>query len=318
MKYFSTKFEEYINEFKKNNFHKEILDITNSFDNELKNQNNLIFYGPSGVGKYTQALNFIKKFSPTELRFERKINFPYNKKEYIFKVSDIHFEIDMQLLGCNAKVLFNEFFYHIQDILSTRTNCTGIILCKNFHYIHNELLEIFYSYMQNLKHKNLKIIYIIITEHVSFIPNNILDKCLIIPVKKPSKSKYMQITNNKCIKQVNTITNIKDLTSKQKELSNINLFISKKIVEDIVNYKELDFKELREKLYNIFTYNLDIYHCIYFIIKELINKNLITYENSEKIFLRHYKFFKLYNNNYRPIYHLESFVYYLCIVIHGL
>ena len=273
MKYFSTKFEEYINEFKKNNFHKEILDITNSFDNELKNQNNLIFYGPSGVGKYTQALNFIKKFSPTELRFERKINFPYNKKEYIFKVSDIHFEIDMQLLGCNAKVLFNEFFYHIQDILSTRTNCTGIILCKNFHYIHNELLEIFYSYMQNLKHKNLKIIYIIITEHVSFIPNNILDKCLIIPVKKPSKSKYMQITNNKCIKQVNTITNIKDLTSKQKELSNINLFISKKIVEDIVNYKELDFKELREKLYNIFTYNLDIYHCIYFIIKELINKN---------------------------------------------
>ena len=31
-----------------------------------------------------------------------------------------------------------------------------------------------------------------------------------------------------------------------------------------------------------------------------------------------YKFLKLYNNNYRPIYHLESFIFYLCKVIYGL
>ena len=41
-------------------------------------------------------------------------------------------------------------------------------------------------------------------------------------------------------------------------------------------------------------------------------------EKIEKIQTFLYRFLKLYNNNYRPIYHLESFVYYLCIVIHGL
>ena len=44
----------------------------------------------------------------------------------------------------------------------------------------------------------------------------------------------------------------------------------------------------------------------------------ITANITEKIFTELYKFLKLYNNNYRPIYHLESFVFYLCIQIHGL
>ena len=156
MKYLSTRFEDYVIECKKKNMHKELEQLTEYFTDNLKDQSNLIFYGPSGVGKYTQALNYIKRFSPTNLRFERKLNFTYNKKQYKFKVSDVHFEIDMQLLGCNAKVLFNEIYYHILDILSTRNN-SGIILCKNFNYIHNELLEIFYSYMESLQHKNLNV-----------------------------------------------------------------------------------------------------------------------------------------------------------------
>jgi len=318
MKYLSTRFEDYINECKGKNFHKELLNVSEYFSSNLSEQNNLIFYGPSGVGKYTQALNYIKKFSSTELRFERKINLTCNKKDYVFKVSDVHFEIDMQLLGCNAKILFNEIYYHIQNILTTRANGTGIILCKNFHYIHNELLEIFYSYIQNLNYKNLNIIYVILTEHVSFIPNNILDKCLIIPVKKPSKSNYMKITNNQNIKTTENISNIKNICSRITNLDNINMLISKKIIDDIINYKDIDFMQMREKLYSIFTYNLDIYECIYIIIKNLIEKKFITNDNSEPIFLKLHKFLKLYNNNYRPIYHLESFVYYLCIVIHGL
>ena len=48
-------------------------------------------------------------------------------------MSDIHFEIDMELLGCNAKTLFNELYYHIIEIFSTKEGRNGIILCKNFH-----------------------------------------------------------------------------------------------------------------------------------------------------------------------------------------
>ena len=41
--------------------------------------------------------------------------------------------------------------------------------------------------MQTLNHKNIKIIYIFITNSVSFILNNILERCQIINFKRPTK-----------------------------------------------------------------------------------------------------------------------------------
>jgi hypothetical protein len=172
--------------------------------------------------------------------------------------------------------------------------------------------------MEGLQHKNLNIIYILLSEHISFIPNNILDKCLVIPVKKPSKSNYIKITNNQALQTTKMITNIKNVQSKITHIKNKNEYLSLKIVDDIINYKDIDYLILREKLYSIFTYNLDLYECIFIIIRKLIIEKYITIEKTEKIFTQLHKFLKLYNNNYRPIYHLESFVCYLCIVIHEL
>ena len=55
-------------------------------------------------------------------------------------------EIDMDLLGCNARIVWNDIYHHILDILSTRSNPCGIIICKNFHNIHSELLDVFYKH----------------------------------------------------------------------------------------------------------------------------------------------------------------------------
>ena len=312
MKYQSTRFEEYINECNRYNLHKKKEPLFNALNDDIKKQNNLIFYGPAGVGKYTQVLNYIKKYSPTNLRFERKITFNSNKKQYMFNVSDIHFEIDMSLLGCHSKVLFNDIYYHILDILSARAHGTGIIVCKNFHHIHSELLEIFYSYMQTLN--------ILVTEHISFIPRNILNICQIISFKRPTKSNYSRATSKTLMANVSIkdIVNIKDIKSKVKNLCNINKVVCDKILNLIRNYKDIQFLNLRDVLYEIFIYNLDIHACLYYIIQNIVEENDINKESIAKIFIKLFKFLRLYNNNYRPIYHLESFIFYLCIIIHGL
>ncbi len=322
MKYYSSKFEEYITCCNKYNMHENMNPVFNSMSDNLSNQNNLIFYGPSGIGKYTQVLNYIKKFSPTKLRFERKINFTSNNKKinYDFKVSDIHFEIDMSLLGCHAKLLFNDIYYHILDILSARTNGTGIIVCKNFHHIHSELLDIFYSYMQTLTHKNLKIVYILVTENVSFIPRNILNRCQIVPLKRPTKGDYIKATSKTLMtnKDINIISNIKNIKGRIDGLNNLNKVICDKIIDKINNFEKIKFIEMRDNLYEIFIYNLDIHSCIYYIINNLIITGKLKEEHTEDVLTRLYKFLKLYNNNYRPIYHLESYIFYLCIKVHGL
>jgi len=320
MKYLSTKFEDYILECDKNNLHKDMKTIFNVYDN-INTMGHFIFYGPPGVGKYTQALNFIKKFSPSGLKYERKINIQLNaKKEYFFKLSDVHIEIDMSLLGCNAKVLFNEIYNSALDIFSTRHNHTGIIFCKNFHCIHNELLDVFYSYMQTLAHKNIKIIYILITEQISFIPDNILNRSELIAFKRPNKTTY-----NKCLKNVvkkdkelSKIKNIKNLISGIDELDNLNNKIINKIIYNIENYKTINFLEFRDIIYDIFIYNMDINECLYEIIGYFVENKKLDSEKLDSVFDNLYKFFRFYNNNYRPIYHLERYLYNLCKIIHGL
>ena len=104
IKFYENTFDEYVN--KKNNLHPNLHKMTNYIQNK-----NVIFYGPPGIGKYTQVLKYIKNQSPSQLKYERKLNITHNKKQYMFKISDIHFEVDMQILGCNAKILWNQLYY---------------------------------------------------------------------------------------------------------------------------------------------------------------------------------------------------------------
>jgi hypothetical protein len=319
MKYLSTRFEEYIIESKKKNLHKELIEIQNILHSDIKKQNNIIFYGPPGVGKYTQALNYIKNFSPTKLKYERKIIIDgISKKSYHFKISDILFEIDIELLGCNAKVLFNEIYNNIIDIVSTKQEKTFFILCKNFHCIHSELHDIFSSYMQSLNHINIKLVYIIITENISFINNNIYNRCLVIPIKRPNKSAYEKCLNTLISVKPQEITNIKNIISDITRLDNINIRIVSEIIKMIEDYKNINFLAFRDVIYNIFIFNLDINRCLYQIISHFIENGKLNNNNVNVVLFKLCKFFRLYNNNYRPIYHLESFLYYLCKVVNEL
>ena len=184
--------------------------IFKSYKN-IQGIDNIIFYGKSGIGKYTQMLNLIKKFSPSELKYERKITHKFNNKyEYTFKLSDIHFELDMELLGCNSKLLFNELYYHIIDVCQSKGTVHNIIVCKNFHCIHPELLENFYSYMQSIEHKNIVFKFIILSEQVSFIPKNILKRCQIISLSLPTTTNYKKIHTKNTVKNIDNYNNLKD------------------------------------------------------------------------------------------------------------
>ena len=119
----------------------------------------------------------LKSYSPSNLKYDKRITISTEKQNYTYQISDIHYEIDMQLLGCHSKLLWHEIFYQIVDIITMKSDKIGFIVCSNFHHIHNELLEIFYSYMQQYSNINshIKIYFIIISENISFLPNNILN-----------------------------------------------------------------------------------------------------------------------------------------------
>lgn len=199
MKYYETSFEEYLQAVEKRDFHPELIQDNKQTVNTL---NDIIWYGPSGVGKYSQALKFLQPLSPSRLAYYKKLSVVFTdgskKIPITVPMSDIHFEVDMSLLGCKAKKLWHKIFFQIVDILKLRENKHGIIICKNFHSIHSELLDIFYSYMQHYRPRgvnipnssdgdtNVQVSFMLISDHVSFIPNAIHQRCSVISVRRPS------------------------------------------------------------------------------------------------------------------------------------
>jgi Cdc6-like AAA superfamily ATPase len=348
MKYYETHYEDYLSSLEKYNIHPELSPFMDSLPKNITELENIIIYGASGVGKYTQVLNIIKKYSPSELKYDKKITAQTEKQEYNYRISDIHYEIDMSLLGCNSKLLWNEIFLQIVDIISVKPEKTGIILCKNFHLIHTELLEIFYSYMQqyNNSYSNIKIKFFILTEQLSFLPTTIINSCHILRVQRPNKDKYNRIYGDISEKAKKNMVEAEESNSELKgeKQEVINVFenidsenilnikeirsfpyiktnndipkdvfntVCDNIIEDMLSPKKIEFTVFRDTLYDILTYNLDMNECLWYILKYFVEGGHLKQGDISDILVRSYTFLKYYNNNYRPIYHLESIIFYI-------
>lgn len=359
MKFYETHYEDYINAIKKYNIHEELIETIHRFPHKNNEITNLIFYGPTGVGKYSQVLNIIQKYSPSELKYDKKITIQTDKQTYNYRISDVHYEIDMSMLGCNSKLVWHEIFFQIVDIITVKADKFGIILCKNFHLIHPELLEIFYSYMQqyNSEQSVIKLKFFIITEHISFIPSNIINSCQIFNIKRPDKKKYsemiqyqnhsqyaihnaspllkntniddetIQIKKENILRVIDTIDmegfmNIKEtqyfslLTPESEIPKDIFNIVCDNIIKEILNKEKMSFTNFRDTLYDILTYNLDAVECVWYILRYLIENNYLTETDISAIINKTHSFLKYYNNNYRPIYHLESMLFYIINKVH--
>jgi hypothetical protein len=318
MKFLETHFEEYLSSVSENNLHPKLENVYSQLPENLSLLPNLIFYGPSGIGKYSQMLHAISRYSPSNLKYDKKMTISYEKKQYFFKLSDIHYEVDMSLLGCNSKNLWHEIYQQILDVLIMKPNKIGIIVCREFHNIYSELLENFYSYMQENNNSLVNIKFIFLTEQLSFIPSDILHCCEIIHMSRPSKTTY-----NKCLKSnkipnnlnLTEVSNIKDLQLGMTILMCPHRIICNKIYNEMVNANQLKFLKFRDLLYDVFIYNLNMCECVWYLVYRLISENRIMKKYISLMLIKSFVFLKYYNNNYRPIYHLESYLFNLITYI---
>lgn len=308
MRFNETNFEEYVKSCKKTNLHPYVSEIRASLPQFIHKSPNILFYGPAGVGKYSQCLLWISEISGSPLKYNKKLFINYNKHEYVFRISDTHVEIDMSLLGCASKMLWNDIYNQLVNITAAKSSKTLIILCTNFHAIHNELLEVFDSYLQ--RSSKFTIRFYIISEHISFIGQNILNKFMLIPVSRPTKTMY-----NKCIPKtrkvacVNMIGNIKEIP-----------FVPEKHLMELLNIirsPTIDLLLLREEIYNLFIYDSSIPETIWTLLETLLCECSCEGKQMDELLLDVLKFYQYYNNNYRPIYHLERIILTLVKVVNS-
>lgn len=353
MKYYQTHFEEYTKAIEEHDMHPELIPVISKIPYSLIHVGNMILFGPSGCGKYSQALRIIQRYSPSKLKYEKRLKVQTDKNSITCRLSDIHYEVDFALLGCNPKSLWHEIFSQIVDIICVKPDKSGIILCKNFHCIHSELMDIFYSYMQqyNTPFSNIDIKFVIITEHISFIHNNIVNACQVISVKRPSKEHYVmsaykngpsEVERNRTVpsflRRIGNLVPVQDNITKMKEYmapidlmnikevrgfslvknadeipSDIFNVVCSNIIKELEEWDNIKFANFRDIIYDILIYNLDATECFWNVLTHFIREGRINDADVKDILDKSYSFLKHYNNNYRPIYHLESMFIYIII-----
>jgi len=75
--------------------------------------------------------------------------------------------------------------------------------------------------------------------------------------------------------------------------------------------------EFRDIIYDILVYNLDVGDCVWHIFTHFIAEGRLKSADVSEILAKTHGFFKYYNNNYRPIYHLENILFFIVNKIHG-
>ena len=115
------------------------------------------------------------------------------------------------------------------------------------------------------------------------------------------------------LKEIRSFDIIKETDEIPTDIFNI---ICDEIIESVEKTNSLNFTEFRDLLYNILVYNLDVVECIWYILTHFINTGQIYGDNISDIIEKTHLFLKYFNNNYRPIYHLESIMFYIISKIH--
>ena len=296
----------------------------------------LLVHGPSGVGKYTQVLRLLERHSPTGLKYEKRLTVATEKQPYTMRISDIHYEIDMAMLGCYAKPVFYELFLHVCEVVAMTSSKTGVIVCMNMHAIHGELLDVFVSYLQQaqvLEHA-IHLRFVLVSEHVGFLPQPLLSMCALVAVQRPSVGQYAAMRRQHEVEEEEEdhddddnevfdpvdVTNGKELygfpssstSSSTSPSGNSDVFnlVCDTIFHDLgylLHGRDVSLSLIREHLYDILVYNLDVHEVMWYLLSNLVQQGLVPPERSlHPLLTRLHKLMAQYNNNYRPIYHVEN------------
>jgi hypothetical protein len=247
---------------------------------------------------------------------------------YTYAMSDVHYEVDMALLGCNSKMMWSEIFLQITDMVSVKPEKRGVIVCKNFHMIHNELLDVFYSYMQKRRAPLAGVSFMLLTEHLGFVPDDIADSSYVVSVPRPSRERMEEMCvrnlarNEKevrarvarimCELEPEHIVNLKEIYAfaSMESASEIPKDVFNIVCDNIINLMRgahsLALPAFRDAVYDILVYNLDVSECVWYVLCYFVRSGQLASARKMTEITRSFApFLKYRNNNYREIFHLE-------------
>ena len=277
----------------------------------------ILMYGPQGVGKYSCALQLIAKFSPSALKYEKKLSVPPHRAGAApieLRMTDVHFEVDLTLLGCNAKSIWSTIYSAILDATAVLNGQHSFILCRNLEAAPPDLLQLMAPLLTYKADR--EVTFILISEQLTLLPRSLIERCRRITIPRPSRNAYKKIGADLHVKPTE-ITNIKPLLERN-PVADLHKTAAKAICTAIEGRSGLDVYLIRNSIYEALIRNLSPGRLIWSIFKELQQRNEVADFYDYRLIMLTRDFCAHYRYNYRPIYHLEALAISLARLIHEL
>lgn len=300
----------------------------------LSELSHCMFYGPSGVGKYSLALHLTNRYSASNLKYEKQLTVSLSDgKAAVLKLSDVHLEVDMSMLGTNSKTLWHMIYCQMKDIVRARRsqqgstqNAHGIIVCREFHCTPPELMVVFYSYMQQYQHHDdgAQIVLVLLTESLVSLPASVCARCVRVSVSRPAQMRMTQFRKHLGIHEhtanidLSRPSNLKLVMCDGTEYTQWVQYTHNSIADAIVRFPNPQFfSHTRELLYELFVRSVNMGDWMWGVLVALVARNAIAPGQLGAVLDRAHSMFKLSVSDTRPIYHMERYVVALTSIVHS-
>ena len=301
----------------------------------------LIFHGDYGSGKLSIILYFLKVLFKTDKVYLRNsIPFSINEgnNEWVINIikSPYHFELDADDFGYNDKKIISGFMSGICKNVNIINNKYNIIVIKNAEKMSLDAQYSFRRVMEN----NLKSCRIIFSTHnTSLIDDSISSRCIMFRIPSPKNKELYNYLLDICEKEsiLYDSPDLKEIVMKSERNINIsllllqisyskgfyqdpifnrNIFLDSLIneIEDYENYKPL---EIRKKIYLLLLHNISVHEFTDKLIQTIFKNIELKIEQKKKIIRFALYYVHTMNKGYRDIYHLETFVNSLVLILNG-
>lgn len=323
------------------------VDFQCKYYKELKNfkiecMPNIIFYGNKGCGKTTKVYAFLCSMLDKRVYTLKNNEVELEKKNFKFRSSIYHLEIDCQELINNEKIFFSNYLKEYTETRNIGLDLPKIIFLMNIEFISNNS-QLFLRKLIEKNYCSSKFIFE--TSSISSLPQSLKTRffCFRIPnpkleeveivIKKIINKNKIKITKNNLNKIINYETKYKNYTDLNNIFIAFNYYLNTNkilfnnyhnIIDELINiitYKNLKFEHLSkikiicEKLF-INCYNVsDIISSINKILED-------KYKNNEEMIVKILKLssdcdYNLANSTGKYFIHLENYFVKLITLINN-
>ena len=260
-------------------------------------QEDLIVYGTDGSNKEEAVGAFLESASPSSLKYERKLVCETPKSRFFVRVSDIHYSLDLNLLGPAGLVMWNCIVDQIRGSIAASGKREGLVVCYSVEGYSAEVLNAVGQCIGDLMGRTVRIFFWFITSSMCCLPRRIAECCAVHRVPQGLVVQKSWET-----------------------LSSENM--AKNIFSEIEKGDSLEIGRLRETLYSNEIVLLTIHNIVWPLLRMVVDERAVRGRNMTVREL--YKLTKLclsccngYEGSYRPIFHLERLALELSKAVDG-